>query len=156
MKLWPIWAGSVGITATISAMATAHYFNQKEKQIENTQELRLPKEEVASHEARKVVPKNVLGPKVKLGPFIVNLLENHYLKVEMNLELESSEGLSELQQKTSLLKEEFTDAVSRFKRDELISSEGKQKLRDELLQRFNKNLQTGKIIHIYFEEFIIQ
>jgi len=82
-----------------------------------------------------------MGKVVSLDTFIVNLADpgaNRYLRVTMDL------GDAVLM---ILPTKRFSD---------IISTEGKSALRDELLGALNGLLAAGKISRIYFKEFVIQ
>ncbi len=151
-----LWLSLILVTNTISIVATYYLISGKAIPARANN----PNEPTVSETAHPKVelPKSLVGPTIKLAPFVVTLRENRFLKVEMGLELETPEIAVEIQGLNFVMKmkEEFTDAASKFDPDDLIPSEGKIKLRNELFERFNRILQTGKIKRIYFNEFIIQ
>ena len=94
-----------------------------------------------------------------LDKFTVNLMSesgHRYLVVKMNLE-ESHEGLTEeLDQKLPLVRDIVISVLSSKTVDEISTSKGKEKLKQEILNQLNKYLESGEVRYIYFTEFMIQ
>jgi flagellar FliL protein len=98
-----------------------------------------------------------------MEPFIVNLADNtgdRYLKAVIQLEVS---GQGEGKENTKVLEElkpKFRDCVldilSAKSYSELMDVNGKQRLRQDIANKLNSILSKGKIIHVYFTEFVIQ
>ncbi len=94
-----------------------------------------------------------------MDPFIVNLIDNdgeRYLKVVMQLELSDQPALEELNLLKPKIRDSILDLLSAKTFKEMIDPIGKQRLRDEIALRANGFLTKGKIIKVYFTEFVIQ
>jgi flagellar protein FliL len=94
-----------------------------------------------------------------LEPFIVNLIDNEgerYLKVVMQLELSDQAMLAEMKLLSPKLRDTILDLLSSKTYKEMIDPLGKQRLRDEIAMRMNMNVKTGKVLKVYFTEFVIQ
>ena len=94
-----------------------------------------------------------------MDPFIVNLIDNEgerYLKVVMQLELSDQMALEELNLLKPKIRDSILDLLSAKTFKEMIDPIGKQRLRDEIALRANGFLTKGKIIKVYFTEFVIQ
>lgn len=96
-----------------------------------------------------------------MEPFIVNLLDNEterYLKVVMQLELSDQKTADEMKRLTPKLRDTILDLLSSKTYKEMIDPLGKQRLRDEIAMRMNMNLDEskGKVLKVYFTEFVIQ
>jgi flagellar protein FliL len=94
-----------------------------------------------------------------LDPFIVNLIDNEgdrYLKVVMQLELSDQPVLEELNLLKPKVRDSILDLLSAKAYKEMIDPIGKQRLRDEIVLRANGYLTKGKVIKVYFTEFVIQ
>jgi len=94
-----------------------------------------------------------------LEPFIVNLIDNEgerYLKVVMQLELSDKIMLEEMKLLSPKLRDTILDLLSSKTYKEMIDPYGKQRLRDEIAMRMNMNVKTGKVLKVYFTEFVIQ
>ncbi len=94
-----------------------------------------------------------------MEPFIVNLVDNNgerYLKVILQLEVNDQAALAELDAFKPKLRDNILDLLSVKSYKELIDVGGKQRLRDEIAMRLNSFLAKGKVVKVYFTEFVIQ
>jgi flagellar FliL protein len=104
-------------------------------------------------------PPPVIGTLWPMEPFIVNLRDNNgerYLKVILQLEVSQSAVVSELDLLKPKLRDSTLDLLGSKTFQELQDLSGKQKLRDDLMIRLNSFLTSGKIVRVYFTEFVIQ
>lgn len=95
----------------------------------------------------------------ELGVFTVNLADpgyHRYLRCEITAEYLNPDTGTELKDKAQRVR----DAVIRVLRSKTSSQLGPgsstEKLRQELVAAINQELAAGKIVGIYFKEFIIQ
>lgn len=104
-------------------------------------------------------PKPPIGAVWTLDTFIVNLVDSdadRYLKVIMSFELSDQPAAHEL----DLMKPKVRDlvlgvlTVKGFK--DLNNFEGKQRLKEEIAMRVNSHLTKGKIVQVYFTDFVVQ
>jgi flagellar protein FliL len=94
-----------------------------------------------------------------MEPFIVNLIDNEgerYLKVVMQLEVADQLTVEELNLLKPKLRDSILDLLSAKTYKEMMDPIGKQRLRDEIVLRANGYLTKGKIVKVYFTEFVIQ
>jgi flagellar protein FliL len=94
-----------------------------------------------------------------MDPFIVNLIDNEgerYLKVVLQLELSDQPAVEELNLLKPKLRDSILDLLSAKTYKEMMDPIGKQRLRDEIALRANGYLTKGKILKVYFTEFVIQ
>ena len=94
-----------------------------------------------------------------MEPFIVNLVDNQgdrYLKVTIELEVSDKNCLVELNKIKPKLRDNVLDLLTAKSYRELMDIVGKQRLKDEIGMRLNNFLTTGKIVKVYFTEFVIQ
>ena len=94
-----------------------------------------------------------------MKPFIVNLADpkgKRYLKIKLSLEVETPEIL----EKTTRLEPKLQNIVimmlTSLSFEEVMTPEGKVRIRDELQERFNQVTRPDKIKNIYFTEFVVQ
>ena len=100
-----------------------------------------------------------LGVVTGLDPFIVNLsgeAGKRYIKVTMQLELSSKEGIEEVQQRMPQIKDSVITVLSSKTTEDLLTVDGKFQLKEQILTRVNILLQTGVVKNVYFVEFVIQ
>ncbi len=96
-----------------------------------------------------------------MDPFIVNLIDNEgerYLKVVMQLELSDQLMLEDVKKINPKIRDAILELLAAKTYKEMIDPLGKQKLRDEITMRSNLiiNSPKGKVVKVYFTEFVIQ
>jgi len=104
-------------------------------------------------------PRPLIGVLWPMEPFIVNLLDNQgerYLKIVMQLEVSGQLVVTELEQLKPKLRDNVLDLLTAKTYSELMDLGGKQRLRDEVAVRINSYLTKGKIVKVYFTDFVIQ
>jgi flagellar protein FliL len=90
---------------------------------------------------------------------IVNLAETNgqrYLKVNLQLEMSEAKLEEELTARRAQLMDLIIAILSSKTIDEVSSTIGRNRLKREMIDKLNAELVTGKIINIYFTEFVIQ
>ncbi len=115
-------------------------------------------EEVANQEAKKE-PAPVIGEMLVMEPFVVNLADpkgKRYLKVKIELELENKEAVDKATKVSPKLRDMVIMMLTSLGFEEIMTPEGKIRVRDELLERFNEIMRPDHIKNIYFTEFVVQ
>ncbi len=100
-----------------------------------------------------------IGPIYPLDQFIVNLLSqggSRFLKTKMDLELSSQELTTELDKKKPLIRDIVIRTLSSKTFQEVSTNRGKEKLKDELVDKINAVLADGRVKNIFFTEFVVQ
>lgn len=99
-------------------------------------------------------------PIVAFSPFVVNLVDEgdlpRYLKIEFDMELRRGSDTEEVRTKLGELRDAVIVLLTSKRSSDLISIEGKDRLRDEIITRLNGRLQYATVNKIFFKEFIIQ
>jgi len=104
-------------------------------------------------------PKPAIGAMWAPDVFIINLADaeaDRYLKVVMNFELSDPLAVAEL----DVMKPKVRDmvlsvlTVKGFK--DVNNFEGKQRLKEEIAMRLNSQLTKGKVVQVYFTDFVVQ
>lgn len=98
---------------------------------------------------------------VELPPFIVNLADTEqarYLRMTVSLGVEGEEGKSEKPDQLFITRVRNTmlSVLSDKKSDEILSVEGKAKLRKQLLEAAQAASEEPKVHAIYITDFIVQ
>jgi flagellar FliL protein len=104
-------------------------------------------------------PKVTMGPVYPLEPFLVNLAEPgrpRFLKVVLNLELDSPAVSAELDGLKPKVRDNVLTLLSSKSVADLTSVGDKERLRNEIIHRINSFLSAGKVIEVYFVEFVVQ
>jgi flagellar protein FliL len=100
-----------------------------------------------------------LGPMFPLDTFTVNLLSEsgrRYLKVEINLELSGEEVAVELDSRQAAIRDIIIRLLSSKSLEEISTTKGKEKLKEQILDQLNIRLKDGHINNVYFTNFVIQ
>ncbi len=100
-----------------------------------------------------------IGPIYPLDQFIVNLLSEggtKFLKTKMDIELSSPELTAELDKKKPLIRDIVIRTLSSKTFQEVSTNRGKEKLKDELVDKINAVLADGHVKNIFFTEFVVQ
>jgi len=100
-----------------------------------------------------------LGIVTALDPFIVNLVDDEgkrYLKVTMQFQLDSEMLNEEVSNKMPQIKDTVITVLSSKSTDDLLTVDGKFKLKEQIQTRVNVLLKTGVVKNVYFVEFVIQ
>ena len=100
------------------------------------------------------------GPMYPLDQFIVNLMTSgggkRYLKTSIALELSIVEMQTELDTKRDILRDVIISILSSKTFEEVQTAKGKQKLKEEIMERLNEFLVDGRIANMFFTEFVVQ
>jgi len=115
-------------------------------------------EETADQETKKDAAP-VIGEMLVMEPFVVNLADpkgKRYLKVKIELELENKEAVDKATKASPKLRDMVIMMLTSLDFEEVMTPEGKIRVRDELMERFNEIMRPDHIKNIYFTEFVVQ
>lgn len=104
-------------------------------------------------------PKPVIGAVWAPDPFIINLADadaDRYLKVVMNFELSDPLAVAELEQIKPKVRDVVLSVLTVKSFKDLNNFEGKQRLKEEIAMRLNNHLTKGKIVQVYYTDFVVQ
>ena len=82
--------------------------------------------------------------------------DSRYLKLSITAYIASEKMKMELDKKKPLLQDILVSSISSKAFDEIRDERGKTLLKEELIEKLNKVLTTGRIQHLYFTEFVVQ
>ena len=92
-----------------------------------------------------------------LDTFIVNLqVKGSFLKVTVQLEFAEPELPPTIEHDTPRIRDAIISVLSAKAAPELLSADGKEKLREELKRAVNDALHSEDVTKVFFTEFIIQ
>jgi len=123
---------------------------------------RAPAQQAASKKStssKKSTDHLTVGPMYPMAQFVVNLLSesgNRFLKVVIDLELSDPKLQPEMDRKKSLIRDIIIRTFSSKTFEEISTLKGKDKLKDEVLDKINENLSDGQVKNIYFTDFVVQ
>jgi len=104
-------------------------------------------------------PEPVVGQIYAMSPFTVNLADpkgRRYLKLRIQIEVADEKALEIVQKADPVLRDQVIMLLTSLSFEEVMTPEGKIRIREELLDRFNRALKPTRIKNIYFTEFIVQ
>ncbi len=125
-------------------------------------------EEIAQEiekEAQKEPPKpdtsvtQDIGVIKELSPFVVNLADpqaRHFLKASISLELKDDESAELVDKLKPRIRNDILMLFSSQTMEDIISQEGKVRLRDEIIARVSHILGPGRLKNVYFTQFVVQ
>lgn len=99
------------------------------------------------------------GKIYSIGSVIVNVANTEgrrYLKTALDLEINNNKVVAEIESKRSQLIDIMINTLSSKSLDEVTSSDGKDRIKKELMDRLNSEIQSGRINRVFFTEFVVQ
>jgi flagellar protein FliL len=115
------------------------------------------KKEEAEHAAGKLESKST----VVLEPFLVNLADSEtvrFVKASFHLGMESEKGGEEFsanKAEVAATRDAIISLLSSLTSEQILSQEGKAKLREEIKRRVNALSET-KVADVYIVDFVVQ
>ncbi len=103
--------------------------------------------------------KNTVREMVSLPPLVVNLadpLGRRYLKVGIDVEVNTLEGVEKVQAGMAQIKDTLLLLLSSKTYADLASISNKLALKTEIVARMNQVMNDAFITQVYFTEFVIQ
>ncbi len=112
-----------------------------------------------SEQAPKSLPAPKIGVMFELNPFVVNLADpraRHFLKTTITLELVNDAAKERAQALLPRIRNDIILLLSSQTMEDVITMEGKIRLRDEMMARLNRILGQELLLNIYFSQFVVQ
>lgn len=100
-----------------------------------------------------------MGPIAALDPFVVNLADQgrgRYAKIVAQLELDNEQTAGLVEGLKPKVRDALIMLFSSKTADEMVTVGGKETLRNEIIRRVNGLLPNGKVVEVYFTEFVVQ
>ncbi len=99
------------------------------------------------------------GPVMELEPFLLNLADRdelRFLKVSIKLELDRPEEKTDYTNKVPAIRDVLLVLLSSKESQILRTTNGKRRMREEIMTRVNGVMNKGKVANVFFTDFIIQ
>jgi flagellar FliL protein len=96
---------------------------------------------------------------IKFDSFIVNLNDlggRRMLKLTMSIDADNQDLADEINAKMPQFRDTILLLLSSIQSDDISGIDGKQRLKNQMLNRINPNLTRGKIRNLYFSEIVVQ
>jgi len=106
--------------------------------------------------SKVIVKKGIVIPGPSLVVNLGDINVPRFLKVSIVFEVDRGITVAEIQEKDPMIKDAIIGLLSSKTMSELQGYEAQQILKEELISRVNALLETGRIINIYFTEFVMQ
>ncbi len=97
-----------------------------------------------------------------LEPFVVNLADEEpkvFLRVGIELGLAGAEKKAKegkVEEPTALVRDSILGVLMSKRSDDLVTADGKQKLKEELLRVLNNRAPELRVHEVYYTEFLLQ
>jgi flagellar FliL protein len=94
-----------------------------------------------------------------MEPFIVNLMDTEparYLKIKIDMESHEAKVNEEFEKRIPQLRDGILTILSSKTYKEIYDSEGKKKLKDEMILKVNQLLGNPGVKAIYITDFVVQ
>ncbi len=114
-----------------------------------------PEDEEA--EERPVDPRSTVI--VELEPFVVNLadpLGRRYLRTRLDVEVVDRSSARDVERFMPRVRDSIILLLSSKSYTDLDSMDKKIQLRNEIVERLNQFIGRGKVVNVYFSEFVVQ
>ncbi len=141
--------GLVGVLLLGGGGGAAWFFMGGEKE-EGEKHAKAEEEEEHSEEP---------GPVMELEPFLLNLADRdelRFLKVSIKLELDRPEEKTDYTIKVPAIRDVLLVLLSSKESQILRTTNGKRRMREEIMTRVNGVMNKGKVSNVFFTDFIIQ
>jgi flagellar protein FliL len=99
------------------------------------------------------------GPMMELGSLVVNLREpnaERYLKCKLQLELDSEDTRAEVEGRLSQIRLQLTMLLSGQRVADVTGPEAMEALRKAMIRRVNAQLNQGRVMGVWPDEWIVQ
>ncbi len=100
--------------------------------------------------------KETQGVNFAIEPFVVNLVDQKYLKVSIQIELSNPKLMETAKAKTPQIRDAIITILSSKTSEELITPEGKLIVKDEIKMRANQVLGENSVLNVYLTDFVMQ
>ncbi len=123
-------------------------------------------EEVAKEIKKDETPQEIVAPSpdsigvvVDLKPFLVNLADpnaRHFLKATISLSVKDDEAKSLVEKFLPKIRNDVLLLLSSKTLEDVITIEGKVRLKDEIMSRVSRIIGPGRLKDVYFSQFVVQ
>jgi len=79
-----------------------------------------------------------------------------HLRTRLTFELESEAVKLEMEERDPQIKDILIDVLSSRTLEKLDNAESRDEIKKELIKRFNQVLKSGKVLEIFFTDYVIQ
>lgn len=147
------------IIALVFATSSDNEAKPQEPQVQQVSQPQAPKIVVGNTVSARATDYAKVGPIFPIAEeFRVNLMTQTGKKIlitKINLELDKPETQPEIESKLPMLTDAIIEILASKSLEEVATTKGKNRLKDEIVQRLNEFLIDGSIKNIFFTSFLI-
>lgn len=132
-------------------------YQSKKKEAAEPKIEQVIKAEHTAQQAEEHETKEFVGKVIPLETFLVNLAGTKgrkVAKVSMEIEIDSGKVAEEIEKRKAQIRDIIITILSSKTYEQVSTKEGKESLRTEVKDTVNSFLVQGKILNIFFTEFI--
>lgn len=104
--------------------------------------------------------KKEIGPLYSMQEEIVaNLADEgseHFVKAKITLELDNKKTLKEMEERSPQIRDTLISTLRSKQTSDIKAKDGLNKLRQEIMNKCNEKLIAGKVVNVYFTDFVMQ
>ncbi len=158
---WGLFVVAVIIAAsTASALLAYLVFNRGLPPSPRVTSEPVPARPPAAEKAEAAEPPP-LGPTLDVGEFVVNLapgpgLAVRYARLTLVVEVDRRESVGELQRRLPQVRDTVIALFNTKRFEELTARDGLDRLRRELAEALSKLVPKGRVVNVYFVDFVVQ
>ncbi len=150
-KPWLLIIGAALVAALLGAGGTFFMLGGAEEP---------PPEETAEAVEEPIEPDLEFQERVfKLDPFVVNVSGEgypRYLKMQVAFEMDTPEAKMEVESRVAQVRDTTILLLSSKRLADISDFEGKALLKDDLRERVNATMKSGRVESVLFTEFVVQ
>ena len=116
-------------------------------------------QEETAPEAEAELPPGVSGPMVPIAPFVANLqdpLGKRYVKLAMQVELRDEDAVATFNAAEVKIKDMLIRLLGGKRPQDMLGQQNQLEFKQEVVNRLNQIIGPGRVLNIYFSEFILQ
>ncbi|MGI0405826.1 flagellar basal body-associated protein FliL [Helicobacter himalayensis] len=149
----------VVIVALVFATSSDNEAQPQQPQVQQAAQPQTPKIVVGNTVSARATDYAKVGPIFPIAEeFRVNLMTQTGKKIlitKINLELDKPETQPEIESKLPMLTDAIIEILASKSLEEVATTKGKNRLKDEIVQRLNEFLIDGSIKNVFFTSFLI-
>ncbi|CAM3071234.1 flagellar basal body-associated FliL family protein [Sporolactobacillus spathodeae] len=93
---------------------------------------------------------------VSTGEITTNIKDDHFIKVDFNIQVSNKLARDELEKRSFQVKNAVIYTVSGMTTQDLSDQQGIANLENQVMTRVNGFLKSGKVTHVYTTEKVVQ
>jgi flagellar FliL protein len=151
------------IVAMVLALGTAGFaftsVNSLKKQLTAAKEVVQKVDSGGENAVKPIGADAEVGVIHPLGNFVVNLLDPgnlRYVNCRIELEVGDSTVVRQINAREAQFKDAVISLLGNKTYEDVMGLEGKTRVREELMVRFNRLVTEGQIARVYLTEFVVQ